>query len=1244
MKSLARKVMDLAEQQGLLDGKAIAELRKQVAESKFVVTPEAIAKVLVDHGHLTPFQARKLVSQAQGDEPDPVEQRVAEKPKPAAPRRPVEDLTFADPADRPLPSARAEIEGTDITEPQPRPAAPSAKKKPTSKPVAPSARGPDLAAHTKPREEPRPTIQQPIEGSTAEEFVDLEPVRTPPPSRGNRWKSDPEELSETVELSPIDLSAPGPASPAADLVPIDDLFGPEPLPAAVPAAGKRPTSTPGHTPLVPLGSSDLLSPLSPLSPLTPLQPIPARRPLKNVWDSPLILIGGGALGVIFVVFALLFYALTRGSAAEMFSKAEEEYQSGAYSNALGIYEQFLKQYPDDPSASLARVRRGMATLRQVADDGKNPRLGLDTAKQVLPEIEKEEKFSEARSELAAILPDIADGFATQATAATDAEKKSELVRLAGEALALVNNPAYLPASLRKDRETHILRIVDKLRAAERGIQQEKELVATIEQIAAAAERGNAAAGYQLQSDLLRTYPGLATHLELIAAVRKIGEKERQLVSTSAGGPEPITIDYEPTSDAIVITFREQTPPPGASVQPVFVLVEGAIYGLDSQTGQVLWRRFVGYETLNQPTPIGAGNTTDVLFIDGRQDELVRLKGASGQLVWRQQLAGASFGPVVSGNRAYVTTRKGLVMAFDVANGQIAASAQLPQGAETAPAVRQSRLYQVGEHSTLFVHDANALTCSETVYLGHRAGEMLVPPIAVLDHVLVIRSPTDEYSEIQLVGQDAKSKRLGPLGKAQRLKGRITTPPAASAARVAVVTDLGQVSVFDVDQAGDLRLVAALDTTESSPRDVYCVMDRNNRLWLANRRAESFEISSSLSQLSRKWTQNHDDTFLGPLRLVGDMLVQVRRRSEVAGILVEACKASTSGEPVWTMHVAAPIAALAASDGRKAVDCVTAEGRLYSLDDKQISERRAEGARFSPRKAGIEIFDQMGVSADGQTLVWTDAGGSARAYVYDVKSGGEPVAISLPAAPAAAAAPLGAEIIAALTDGTVALISRDANAAKAAPFMPPLMPDALPLWTRPAVLADGKTFVISDGRSAVYAVTKRDGGKPSLSPVGETKTADAVISPLVLAGTVAMGVVHQQTTDALGGFDSRGSAVFEPVPLEGRVQLGPFAVGGLVFVYAEPDGLICCGSDGRIRWQHPPERGALAGAPVACDNGDLLVAYQSGEVCRVDAASGNVVAQHEIGEPLLGPACILGAHAFVAGSDGVVHRIVVPRKP
>src|SRR5439155_18529995 len=230
-------------------------------------------------------------------------------------------------------------------------------------------------------------------------------------------------------------------------------------------------------------------------------------------------------------------------------------------------------------------------------------------------------------------------------------------------------------------------------------------------------------------------------------------------------------------------------------------------------------------------------------IDVRRHELGRLRGATGELVWRQKLSGDAAGPVAAGSRILVTTRKGGVMAFETATGQIAASAQLPQGAEVAPAVRQSRVYQLGQHSTLFVLDANSLACTETVYLGHRAGELLVPPMAVLDQLLVMRSPANDYSEIHVLGPDAKTKRLTTFGKPQRLKGRIVTPLAVSAARVAAVTDMGQVAIYEVDPAGaseHLRLVASLDASETSPREVYCELERN-RLWVASHRSELFDV-------------------------------------------------------------------------------------------------------------------------------------------------------------------------------------------------------------------------------------------------------------------------------------------------------------------------------------------------------------------------------------------------------------------
>lgn len=1251
MSALGRKVMDLAEQQGLLDGKAIAELRKQVAESKFVITPEAIAKVLVDHGHLTPFQARKLVGQALGDEPDPVEQRAPEplKPKPAP--RPVVDLTFADSTPEmkvvkpvestpkaPVQSANVQPAKSAVRETQAkRPQSPKSEtqKSQPQKMAAPPAQ----IIVEKSEDQAVGPLQPPVDGSTADDFVELKAIDPAPHTRGNRWKTDKggSGLEETVELTPIDLNSPALTPlPPADLVPIDDLFGGE---APAPTA---PTSSKGFS-KPNLSAPDILKPLTPLAPLQPLTPL--RRPTKNIWDSPLMLIGGGSLAVILVLFALLFYALTRGSAAELFSKGEEEYRSGNYGNAIAIYEKFLKSYPDDPNASLARVRRGMANLRQVTDTGKNPRVGLETAKQILPQIETEEKFAEARSELATILPEIADGFATQAVQTDDPARKGELTKLAGDTLTLVNNPAYLPASLRKDREAHISRIVDKLKAAERGIQEEKDLATTVEGIGKLTEKGEASAAYELQATLLRTYPGLAANPQLVAAIRQVGEKERELVKVSTGGPAPFKTDHPTSSDRLIVAYREDPAvAPSATVEPCFLLLEGGIYGIDAQSGRVLWRRFVGYETQNSPIAIGSGAKADAVVIDGQRQELVRIEGATGKLIWRQKLNAEALGPVLAGKQLFVTTHRGLVTAIDAATGEIQASAQLSQGATVAPAVRQGKLYQLGEHSTLFVLDAGTLACSETVYLGHQAGELFVPPVTVLDQVLVITSPADDFSEVRVLSPDAKTKRLAPFGHSQRLKGRIIAPLVVSAARVAAMTDLGQVTVYEIDSAGaqeHIRSIAGLDASEPTPRHGYCELDRN-RLWVAGHRRTMFDVQPALSTLSRKWTENHDDAFIAAPKLQGEILVTARRRGGVAAVLVEGCRALT-GESIWSTHVAAPVAALVATDSSSSVVALTGECRLFAVNESQFKAGMVDEAAFSPDVKNATVLDTPFLSADGQTLVWTEAQGGGRVLSYNVSSAGKPTAVTPPAKVAAPAIAALGGVVAPLTNGSVALLGTSAEAA-VTPFLPAVAPDALPQWTRPAPISDSGGFVVSDGRGAVYAVGRRDQPRLHLASVGESKTLNPIVSPLVFAGSTVMGVMRQESTDAIAGFDARAKAVFEPVPLEGRVEAGPFAVGGIVLVAAEPDGLVCLGGDGRVRWQQPPENGFLAGPPLALPEGDLLVAYQSGVVCRLDAATGKQLARHEIGEPLAGPACLWKSKVYLSGSDGAVHRISIPPRP
>src|SRR5438045_2298839 len=82
----AEEFIDRLEFLGLLEEKVLDNLRRQVAESKKPVAPQTLAKLLVDTGQLTAFQAKKLV----GEEVAAPAKQSPVSPPAAAPQAPVE--------------------------------------------------------------------------------------------------------------------------------------------------------------------------------------------------------------------------------------------------------------------------------------------------------------------------------------------------------------------------------------------------------------------------------------------------------------------------------------------------------------------------------------------------------------------------------------------------------------------------------------------------------------------------------------------------------------------------------------------------------------------------------------------------------------------------------------------------------------------------------------------------------------------------------------------------------------------------------------------------------------------------------------------------------------------------------------------------------------------------------------------------------------------------------------------------
>lgn len=1247
----AVKFLEIAEEQGLLEPQVIATLRKQI-QAKPNVTAELISKTLVDKGLLTAFQSKKLLTAAlEAAQPAPPDIDLSiDVPSLSmeVPSNSIVDLELASP-----PVEEDDVVMLEAVESAPAPA----PSKPKSKPAPAVTGGDDLL-----------------------DLADLNEVAPPAPTPTGKKPSAPKPSSKPKQPAEKWKQPPPPSRPQSDPAPVDyaplEPLSPAPLGDLAPLSSPAPLSS-SSSGLAPLGGGmdDLLAPLPSSGGLDPFAAPPAKDPLTvggekekstakpelkkklgrtNVWDSPLLLLGGGGLLVMVIAFVVLFYALTRGASSEMFKKADEEYRTANYAGAVAAFNSFIEKYPKDPKISDAKVMRGMAEIRQTSDNAaKDPRTALKTVQTVLPTIEREASFETVRDQLASILPDIADGFAEQAKVTDQMARKIELTKLADESMTLVNNPSYLPSSQRKNLEGRIANILDKLSAARRSIDQDKDLQVALESIGKLVEEGKTADGYQVRNDLVRRFPGLEPHAQLIAATLAISDRERQAVRMTENPIAAATDDSRPVVPRIVLASRQTGSGAAPASQPVFVVVEGAVYGMDLASGKVLWRRYVGHETTIVPTSVSRDPDADVIVGDNRTHELLRLEGATGKVRWRLPIGEAFHQPTPAEDKLMVATAAGKLNEVDLATGNVARQLVLPQKLAVPPVydAKNARLYQLGEHSTIFVIN-NSLVCEETYYLGHKAGAIIVPPAISLEHLLVIESPADDYSLLHLIHRDPEKKKLREIDRPLRLRGRVVTPIGVAGRRISVVTDLGEVDVFEMDPAikeRPLQPVGKIEASESVPTLLYQAMD-GSAIWLAGHRCTMFEIQVSLQQLGRKWSQFQDDAFLAAPHVYGNTLVHIRRRPNSAAVLVEGCQAG-DGKSIWVTQLAAPLIGLAANVERKEFFAINSQARVFEVPGAAVGAGYFDQPSFTPPPgAGSLTLRTARQMADGRWAAF-GTGGNSNALFYDPASASDRTKlVDLGATGKELVTPAvqyKQSLVLPLSTGMVALLDPATGKPSALPFQPQLAPGAKVAWNEPAVLSEDRAVVIGDGKQTVYRISVKAGAQPTFGKDAESRVEGDLVSPIATQGDLVYAVVREGAGDSLQPFQAGNLQPGAKLSLGGRYKAGPFAVGDKIFIELQERKLLCIEKE-RQAWQIDLTRGPLSGRPQLFGN-DLLLLHAAGAVARLNLADGKETAFADAGEPLgevvtifHNPSQPANDRLLVGGRDGVLHIVTPPQ--
>jgi outer membrane protein assembly factor BamB len=1200
----AQQLLDKIEQQGLLEDKVLASLRKQVAEKN--ATPNQVIKTLVSKGLLTKFQAKKLMDDVAAEPPQTDDEEIVD----LAPIAPV------------------------------TPAAPST---------------------------PELSLNDDLGMAPLDDSPELAP------------------LDETPELSPLDDGGGlAPLDDGGGLQPLNDGGGLEPLGGdggglqplgdggglePLGGGGLEPLGGGGLEPLgggglEPLGGGSGLEPMGGGAPdATSAADAPAatkskggyKAPTKDpnrlsVWDSKLLLGGGFVLMTMIITAIALIIWMGSAVPQETFDAAMDAYSSQSYGQAIKLFDEYVEKWPSEKDANECRVRSGTAQLWQIKD-ARNPRKSLDTIKEILPTIEANEKFGSIRPELASILTNVVAEIAKKADAANDTKSKQDLIEMAEEGMELVDNPSYIPSSMRQAIANRLGEIKELIGKVKRDINRYLELNTAVEAILAAIENDppDTSKGREIQVDLLRKYPGLRNDESLVEALTKVSAAQQAMVKLDQTETLADTEDQpKPPGTRVILAQRR-----GKTVEQLpnfltLVLARGMIYALDVPTGDVKWTRFVGYDTKLHPIMLSQQIGGDALIFDGIRHEILRVKSDTGDLVWRQTIGSEFHEPVISEDKLYVAAVEGTLYEIDLLEGHTGRQLKFPQRLATGPTFSTNNLdifYQVADHSNIYVINKRQLKCLEVYFLGHAPGAVQGRPATTMKYLLipVNTSSSSSLMHVAETGDGGLNLKQVPGVKPKRLKGQVVSPLQTLNRQVVVFTDLGSINVYEVDSENENDPVQDSVTpmlATANQASIHNAKIDAGQVWVASRQIARFEIQFAQNKVVGKWVMMKGDEFIGPVQLFRNIIISTRRTQSGTGIIATAMD-SLDGQVIWETQLSVPPIQIIPNEAGDKVYVISSSGSYFELSEAQLE---AGGIVNEPVDTALMTAPTAfahGVPLTKGRWAFTSESSPGQVLFFDPNQVATRIrALALTGGPgikANATAPPTAfkgGMLVPLDIGQVQLLNGEENLK---PFQPKLQAGTKVNWSKPAVINNGTEFVVADDQRHLYRVGVSKIPTPFLKSLGYAELESDIVSDLAATGSTLFGVTRAGAVDTIASFKLPDFTVGKTHPLGGRVVWGPKLIGENVYAVSSDEGLICLAENEEKLWEHKSVHGTIVDV-VDLNADTLLLTSQEGNAWTVKKADGSAGAKGSVNNPLRGGSLMFKGKMLLPGSDGTIHIV------
>ena len=1121
----ASQFIALLESRGLLDPEIIVELNRQVEQSKGRVNPEAIAKLLVENGQLTRFQATKLVTELN------------------------ETLGSA----RPDPSM--------------------------------ALRG-----------------GRPIEPETA---------------------NDHDSVDDLLPTDEVEAK-----KPAETVEVIEDE-----VEAVVVATGSKAV----RKKIMAIDLDDV--------PRRVVRDTKVKK--KSSWESFRIIGYGFLVLLLIIVFIPLVGWFLKGSADDAFGLAENAYKSQDYERASKSFADFAKNFASDERASQSRVFSALAKVRQDAEKVSDPAVALKTCQDVLPTITSENALGSFRSDVTDALLRIAEKFVVKTENTPSISDRKAMIEKMNQQMELILDPRYVGPLERTQNELRIKTIEESQKRLILNIQRGEDLAATITEMTKSVDAKNVSETYDLRRKLLRKYPQLESDAKLGELLSLATGQQQALVTTAKQMPS-VNNEQEPSDimmSAMLVGRKVTTGDVRGTT--VFFRIKGSVVALNAASGQVLWRTHIGSDWSGEPKPLMPTSDSDVLVSIPEQGKLRRLAAVDGALIWEVTFTGRIFEPSIDGDDIFVTTPFGEVFCLDVATGQTRWGKRIPQAIDVGVggATDKKKRYILGNHSNLYVMSRTSGNCEEVEYIGHAPSSIAVPPVWIQNQLILFENEGANYCLMRVFQTNDEGLDIQVGQKPIRFRGHVVVAPQVDRRRLAVVTNLGEVAILEVDALSPKDKVfkqVNLVENEVVPKLTWPLMIGNDLL-LASTRLALYQVQESSQKLSRQWLKDEGDQFTSRPIKTDDYVIHSRVVRGNLGVRVTAITLTT-GDIVWETDIGVPVISLS-TDG-KGFLAITSQAAAFSLDGKSFSNRLpiAPVENLGRNQRAMMFVSPLKLK-DSRIAILNQAQGNQMLLVDPVRRTTNPTKM-LPldlgeSFPSNEPIAIGnGSIVVPLDNGQIAMIDPDKGKMIGSPFQPSVQAGERPKWLNPVLLSDKQTVIVADQHRFMYKLST---GK-QLRSITSQSLEKSLKGRLSVIKDVIVGVSAGASGDQLDFYESSELKRLIAVPVEGRFTWGPYVLDvdskSYLLALSDIDGLVACDETGKRLWAKPLEKAVLVGQPSILES-DCILTSTSGDLFRVSLSDGSVVARVQVGEPISGPPLILPKVMLVPCDEGIVLTVPIP---